>query len=196
MGECFQWKATGQCSKGNSAVQSWSSIWKQMRGSKPEKTAFLSRTWYVGKDWQWKKVSGKREASSSDVRSRILCRYRYCKNPSCNCWHRPVCQNYKSETGCVFWQKMLFSTRWGGGESQQGVEEWWCKWNSCSIQGNHSIRMRVSRSSSRKIYSMGRRNVEIKSRRKIIQEQFGTKENSGKKGSLARSYPWLWASWA
>ena len=101
VGECFQWKATGQCSKGNSVVQSWSSIWKQMRGSKPEKTAFLSRTWYVGKDWQWKKVSGKRQASSSDVRCRILCRYGYCKNPSCNCWHRPVCRNYKSEAGCV-----------------------------------------------------------------------------------------------
>ena len=79
-----------------------------MRGSKTEKTAFLSRTWYVGKDWQWKKVSGKREASSSDVRCRILCRYGYCKNPSCNCWHRPLCQNYKSEAGCVFGKRCCF----------------------------------------------------------------------------------------
>ena len=55
-----------------------------------------------------KKVSGKRQASSSDVRCRILCLYRYCKNPSCNCWHRPVCQNYKSETGCVFGKRCYF----------------------------------------------------------------------------------------
>ena len=42
------------------------------------------------------------------MRCRILCRYRYCKNRSCNCWHRPVCQNYKSETGCVFGKRCCF----------------------------------------------------------------------------------------
>ena len=42
-----------------------------------------------------------REESSLD-KSEIPCRYKHGKNPSCRFGHPPVCQNYKSETGCKF----------------------------------------------------------------------------------------------
>ena len=29
-------------------------------------------------------------------------------NPSCNSWHPPECQNYKSESGCKFGDKCMF----------------------------------------------------------------------------------------
>ena len=68
-----------------------------------------------------------------------------------------MCQNYKSE---------------------RGVDERWCKRISCSTEGNH---LRVSRSSSRKIFSPKRRSVAIKSRRKILQGHLAQKKSRKKR---------------
>ena len=45
---------------------------------------------------------------SSDKRSQIVCRVKFCKNPSCKFWHPPVCLNYKSDKGCINGDKCLF----------------------------------------------------------------------------------------
>ena len=42
------------------------------------------------------------EMKALQTRSEIPCRYKDCENPSCKILHPPVCQNYKSETGCKF----------------------------------------------------------------------------------------------
>ena len=49
-----------------------------------------------------------REESSSDKRSKIPCRYKNSKNPSCKFWNPPVCLNYKFEKGCVHGDKCHF----------------------------------------------------------------------------------------
>ena len=54
------------------------------------------------------KDSGNRDESSSDKRGKIPRRNRNCNNPSCSCWHLPVCQNYKSEKECVHNDKCHF----------------------------------------------------------------------------------------
>ena len=33
-----------------------------------------------------------------------------CTNPSCDYWHRPVCQNYKTQSGCKFGENVYAST--------------------------------------------------------------------------------------
>ena len=38
----------------------------------------------------------------------IPCRYKNRKNTSCRFWHPPVCQNYKSETGCKYGRTCFF----------------------------------------------------------------------------------------
>ena len=38
---------------------------------------------------------------SQAIQCDIPCRFKFCKNPSCELWHPPVCLNYKSEKGCV-----------------------------------------------------------------------------------------------
>ena len=76
--ECYQWKATRQCSKRDSC-------------------SFIHDP-----------ASGNRGESPSGTRNRIPCRHflrRKFANPSCNCWHPPVCLNYKSESGCTYGEK-------------------------------------------------------------------------------------------
>ena len=34
--------------------------------------------------------------------------YGHCTNTSCACWHRPVCQNYMTESGCKFCTNCIF----------------------------------------------------------------------------------------
>ena len=56
------------------------------------------------------KTMGNRDEGSSDKRSKIPCRWRNCTNPSCGCWHPPVCQNCKTEIGCNYEYKSIFDT--------------------------------------------------------------------------------------
>ena len=86
--------------------------WKQLRDSQTKWTIVLTRTKFEGQDWRrgrkTLKDSGNRYESSSDNRGKISCRYSNCSNPSCNYWHPPVCQNYKSQTGCKYGNKCYF----------------------------------------------------------------------------------------
>ena len=41
-------------------------------------------------------------------RSQIVCRHQILKNRSCAFWLHPVCQNYKSERGCIYGDKCHF----------------------------------------------------------------------------------------
>ena len=56
------------------------------------------------------KTMGNRDEGSSDKRSKIPCRWRNCRNPSCGWWHPPVCQNCKTEIGCKYGYKSIFDT--------------------------------------------------------------------------------------
>ena len=56
-----------------------------------------------GHDWRRDTLTKFRQQRRKPLRckGRIPCRYRKLYNPSCNCWHPPVCLNYKSESGCT-----------------------------------------------------------------------------------------------
>ena len=143
VGECFQWKAHGQCSKGDSC-----SFIHEL-ASQTKRTIVRSRNIFESQDWgrgtkKFSKESGHREESSSDKRGNIPCRYRHCENPSCNYWHPPVCHNYKSETMHIQ-QQMLVPTCWGWREAQQKVKERWFERISCDVEGVYAIGLCISR---------------------------------------------------
>ena len=75
VGECIQWKVTGQCSERNSCIFSHDPALgdrceaQRQKGSIPLQHLIRSRT-------DGEKVPGKRERSSSHVRRRIPCRDR------------------------------------------------------------------------------------------------------------------------
>ena len=84
--------------------QSWTSVWQRTqrtRGSKTKGATVLSRTLIEGKDRR-RKNEGNRGTSSSDKGSRIPCRFTNVKKPVMCFRHPPVCQNYKSNTGCRY----------------------------------------------------------------------------------------------
>ena len=176
------------------------SHWKQWWNSQTKSTIVLSRTRFEGQHWRRgkepSKDSGKRDESSSDKRGNIPCRYRNCNNPSCSYWHLPACQNPQVSDWMQTWQQVLFSTCWGRWEAQQKVKERWCRGSVALLIESIQFDLCVSRSSSEKIYSTERRKIGIETRRQILQKHLASNKNSGKKGSIARDYSKVWASWA
>ena len=148
------------------------------------KTIVLTRSKFQGQDWrrgrESSKTSGNTDESSPDRQSEIPCRHKNCKNPSCNFWHSPVCQNCTSETRCKFWKNMFLQTCRGWGEAQQEVKERWCERISCTIEGVYASGLCFSRFSPEKIQSTWRRKIGIKTRRQILQGHLAPKKE--KKG--------------
>ena len=114
VGECFQWKAHGQCSKGDSRSFSHDKLVQgglfggQRRKGRSSSPAPISKAKTDEGGEKSPNTSGNREESASDKRSEIPCRYKNCKNPSCKFWHPSVCQNCKSESGCINGRKCFF----------------------------------------------------------------------------------------
>ena len=110
VGECFQWKAHGQCSKGDSCSfshdtqNSGNRGQGQRRKGRSSSPASHSKAKKKQTDGEGQKSSQKsrNKQENSLVTSEIPCRFKFCKNPSCKFWHPSVCQNYKSEKGCVY----------------------------------------------------------------------------------------------
>ena len=114
VGECFLWKAHGQCSEGNSCSFSHDKLVQgdlyggQRRKGRSSAPAPNSKAKTDEGEEKSSKTSGNREESSSDKGNNIPCPYKNCTNPSCKFWHPPVCQNHKSETGCKYGRKCFF----------------------------------------------------------------------------------------
>ena len=83
----------------------------QRRKGRPPSPASHSKAKQThGEEQKPSKESCNKEESSSDKRSEIPCRFIFFfKKPSCKFWHPPVCQNYKSEKGCVYGDKCHFA---------------------------------------------------------------------------------------
>ena len=84
-GECFQWKAHGQCSKGDSCSFTWhSSLWKQWRRPETKGTIVFSCIPFEGKtDWRRGTKTLKRIRQQRGKlfrqKSEIPCRFKFCK---------------------------------------------------------------------------------------------------------------------
>ena len=108
---CWQWQATGQCSKGDSCGFHHG-VRASGNGSEPleqkERTSSLAPHSKATKDGKGKS-SDEKDGKSVDNRNKIPCQCRNCTNPSCSYRHPPVCQNYISQIGCRY-VKTFFST--------------------------------------------------------------------------------------
>ena len=112
VGDCWQWQATGQCSKGDScgfhhgvgASGNGSELLKQK-----ERTSSPGPNSKATKDGKGKS-SDEKGGKSFDNRNKIPCQRRNCTNPSFSYRHPHQCQNYISQIGMQIWQNMFFST--------------------------------------------------------------------------------------
>ena len=110
-GECFQWKAIGSCSKGESrsfrhkpASGNWEVKVESARGSglKPANERVKES------NEQTMKSSTSLEDRPA-TRAKIPCAWRAkWKISSCDFRHPPVCRNYKSESRCIYGSNCLF----------------------------------------------------------------------------------------
>ena len=87
-GECFQWKAHGQCSKGDSCSFSHDTVGcgnsgdgqrRKGQSSSPASDSMAKQT--GGAEHKSSQGSGNREESSSDTGREIPCRFKICKKP-------------------------------------------------------------------------------------------------------------------
>ena len=92
------------------------------------------------------KLNAPRRSSPSGKRGQRPCiNYlkRNCTNPSCDCWHPPVWQNYETESGrrfvvkCVFWHTEVDSQ-----QSKKPKKKWW-KRICCFTEAFEAIGLRI-----------------------------------------------------
>ena len=98
VGECCQWKANGQCSKGDSCSFSHDKIASGSSGSGQTRKG----------RWSSPASLTARKRKSLWTRVKFHAGSNSKKKKSCKFWHPPVCQNYKSEKGCVHGDKCHF----------------------------------------------------------------------------------------
>ena len=107
MGECYQWKANGQCSRGGSC----SSRHGSDRGQRAQSSSLAPMAHTLIDGRKPSKGFWPRRESRSGKKGQKACRSVLtgkCTNLSCDDWHPPVCQNYVSDSGCKFGDKCLF----------------------------------------------------------------------------------------
>ena len=105
--ECSQWKANLQCSRGDSCSSSHGSN----RGKKVQACSLVPIAQSQTDERKPSKGFGPRGESVSGRKGRKPCKKIIkwkCTDPSCDYWHPPVCQNYMSETGCIYGDDCYF----------------------------------------------------------------------------------------
>ena len=112
LGDCWQWKANGQCSKGDNC-SFWHDINKRAKSTQPKPSPRSSTRQSVRNASRTRSPRGR---SPSGRMSRLPCKDHLkgtCTNPICEKWHLPECLFYKSENGCRFGEKVLVCTSSG-----------------------------------------------------------------------------------
>ena len=148
VGECFEWKATGQCSKGDSCSFSYGSY----SGQKSTiilfylKKADPDRRKEALKKWQSKRSESFRIERQKACKQNLKGK---CTEPSCDLWHPPVCRNYMFESGCKYGDRSHFRHT-EAGASQLKVKEKCPERISGRIERKYSIGLCVPRIALRK----------------------------------------------
>ena len=110
LGYCWQWKANGQCSKGDNCSFRHDTN-KRAKSTQP-KPPPRSSTRQNEKNAS--RTRSPRGRSPSGRMSRWPCKDYLkgtCTNPFCEKWHPPECLSYKSENGCRFGEKCSYAHR-------------------------------------------------------------------------------------
>ena len=99
LGDCWQWKANGQCSKGDNCSFRHD-INKRGKSTQPNPSPSSSTQQNVKNASRTRSPWGR---SPRGRMARLPCKGYFkgtCKAPSCEKWHPPKCLFYKSENGC------------------------------------------------------------------------------------------------
>ena len=123
------------------------------RGSRP--------LWTKSEGTDWRKDTLKKFRQQRRG-GKIPCRYFLrgkCTSPSCNCWHPPVCLNYKSESRCTCGEKCRVRHVEADGQPSKKSKKSGCERISGLIKGVCTRVSCVSRFSSEKIHSAERKEI-------------------------------------
>ena len=203
VGECFQWKTHGQCSKGDSCsfshdIQASGKSRKcQRRKGRSSSPASHSKAKQTDGEGQKPLLgSGCKQENTFDKSvfhaDSNSVKIRHVSSDTLPCvWITSL----KKE--CVHGDKCHVPTCWGRRKAQQEVEERWCKGISCNIEGVFSTGLCISRFLSEKICATWIWKIGIETHRQILQGDLAPKffflKKIVKKGSI---YPKVCASWA
>ena len=104
LGDCWQWKANGQCSKGDSCSFRHGED-KRAKSTQPNPSPISSTQQNVKNASRTKSPGGR---SPSGRMARLPCKVYLkgtCTTPFCEKWHPPECLFNKPENGCRFGEK-------------------------------------------------------------------------------------------
>ena len=101
-GECYQWKATGQCTKGDPCSFRHD---ENKRGTSTRSSSPAPKPQICSTEMS---LRGPSLGSPRPCKDNISGNW---TNPSCDSWHAPVCRNYKIESGCRFGEKCALMQR-------------------------------------------------------------------------------------
>ena len=109
-GDCWQWKANGQCSKGDNC-RFRHDMNKRAKSTQPKPfpSSFMRQN-----ERHASRTRSPRGKSPSGRMSRWPCKDYLkgtCTNSFCEKWHPPECLSYKSESGCRFGEKCSYAHR-------------------------------------------------------------------------------------
>ena len=110
LGDCWQWKANGQCSKGDNCSFRHD-MNKRAKSTQPNPCPRSSTQQSVKNASRTKCPRGR---SPSGKMARLPCNYYLkgtCNNSFCEKWHPPECLFYKTKSGCRFGEKCSYAHR-------------------------------------------------------------------------------------
>ena len=110
LGDCWQWKADGQCSKGDNCSFRHDKD-KRAKSTQPNPSPGSSTQQNVKNASRTKSPRGR---SQSGKMARLPCKDHLkgtCTTPFCEKWHPPECLFYKTKSGCKFGEKCSYAHR-------------------------------------------------------------------------------------
>ena len=110
LGDCWQWKANGQCSKGDNCSFRHD-VNKRAKSTQPNPSPRSSTQQNVKNASRTRSPRGK---SPSGRMSRWPCKDSLkgtCNNSFCEKWHPPECLFYKTKSGCRIGEKCSYAHR-------------------------------------------------------------------------------------
>ena len=122
LGDCWQWKANGQCSEGDNCSFRNDKD-KRSKSTQPNLSPRSSTQQNVKNASRTKSLRGR---SPSGEMARLTCKDYLkgtCTTPFFEKWHPPECLFYKSENGCKIWGQVLSRTPPGSRTAQQEVQK-------------------------------------------------------------------------
>ena len=194
--ECFQWKAQRQCFTWDSCSFSYDRLLasgKRSSGSSQKRNGRSSSPALHSKAEQTDGEKGDKE-ENSDRKGQILCQEK-CNNPSCDLWRPPVCQTYKSEK-VVFGDKCRFRHVEEYVKPNKKSKQRWCERITCFREGVYAHWVVYLKILNRENLFYVYWECWDKTHRRILRKHLAPNQNSGNKGSIARYYPQVCASWA